>query len=56
MGHGGALVESMTFNRSLGRGFDSCSSRHVGTLGKLPVRFGVNLRYNIRAAVGNASE
>jgi len=29
---GGALVKSMT--QPEGRGFDSCSSRHVGTLGK----------------------
>ena len=31
--HGGALVEAITLNRR-GRGFDSRSSRHVGTLGK----------------------
>ena len=30
--HSGALVESMT--QPKGRGFDSRSSRHVGTLGK----------------------
>src|SRR6218665_2952275 len=43
------------------RGFDSRSSRHVGTLGKSFTcsclwRFGVKLRYSIRAVVGSASE
>ena len=44
------------------RGFDSHSSRHVGTLGKsftcscMPVHFGVKLRYSIRAVVGSVSE
>ena len=39
------------------RGFDSRSSWHVGTLYlQLPVRFGVKLRYSIRAVVGSASE
>src|SRR6218665_3002933 len=33
IGRGGALAETMTFNGQ-GRGFDSRSSRHVGTLGK----------------------
>src|SRR6218665_3940134 len=43
-----------------GRGFDSRSSRHVGTLGKSftcsCLCFGVKLRYSIRAVVGSASE
>ena len=44
-----------------GRGFDSRSSRHVGTLGKSLTysclwRFGVKLRHSIRAVVGSASE
>ena len=55
---GGALVESMTFNR---RAVGSTPA-HVGTLGKsftyscLHVRFGVKLRYSIRAVAGRASE
>ena len=40
-----------------GRGFDSRSSRHVGTLGKSLIhsclwRFGVKLRHSIRAVSG----
>jgi len=45
-----------------GGGFDFRSSCRVRTLGKsftyiveLPVRFGVKLRYSIRAVVGSAS-
>ena len=51
---GGALVEAMTFNRRV-----VGSTPALGTLGKfftLPVRFGVKLRYSIRAVVGSASE
>ena len=33
VGRGGALVESSAI-RNEGRGLESCSSRHVGTLGK----------------------
>jgi len=42
-----------------GRGLDSRSCRHVGTMGiylQLPVRFCVKFRYSIWAVVGNASE
>jgi len=47
--------------RPEGRGFEFLSSHHVGTLGKSLTRsclwrFGVNLRYSIRAVVGSASE
>src|SRR6218665_1410906 len=58
VGRDGALVKS----QPEGRGFDSRSSRQVGTSGKsftdscLPMRFGVKLRYCIRAVVGSASE
>ena len=58
VGRDGALVKS----QPEGRGFDSRSSRHVGTSGKsftdscLPMRLGVKLRYCIRAVVGSASE
>ena len=45
LGHGGALVEAITL-RDLGQ---------VLYL-QLPVRFGVKLRYSIRAVVGSASE
>src|SRR6218665_2983422 len=53
---GGALVESMPF-RPEGHGFDSRSSRHVGTLGKSFTHsclrcFGVNFRHSIRAVSG----
>ena len=41
-----------------GRGFESCSSRHIGTLGNSSLtvsslkRFGVKLQHSIRAALG----
>src|SRR5688572_23995847 len=45
-----------------GCGFESTSSRRVGTLGmqvlhsQLLMRFGVKLRFSVRAVVGSASE
>ena len=59
VGHGGALVEAITLNRRVVGSTPLWPSRM--DLGQvlylqLPVRFGVKLRYNIRAVVGSASE
>ena len=53
VGSGGTLVEVDTF-RQEGRGFESLSSRQLGTLGKSFTcsclwHFGVKLRHNIHA-------
>ena len=55
MGHGGALVESIAFNRrvvgltpALAAMWDLGQVLYL----QLPVRFGVKLRYSIRAVVG----
>src|SRR6218665_3689119 len=51
------LIFRVDVYRPKGRGFDSRSSRHVGTLGKsfarsCPWRFCVKLRHSIRAVLG----
>ena len=61
LGHGGALVESIPFDRMVvGSGFESRSSRHVGTLGKSLTRLPVALRPETPAqhpcCVGSAFE
>ena len=59
MGCGGALVETMTFNRRVVGSTSALPPRR--DLGQvlylqLPVRFGVKLRYSIGSVVGSASE
>ena len=56
--HGGALVEWMTFNRRVEGSTPDIAAmyRDLGQVIHLPVRFGVKLRYIIRAVVGSASE
>ena len=59
MGRGGALIEAMTFNRRVvGLTPALAAARDLGQVLylQLPVRFGVKLRYSIRAVVGSASE
>ena len=59
MGRGGALVETMTFNRRVvGSTPGLAATWDLGQVFylQLPVRFGVKLRYSIRAVVGRASE
>ena len=56
VGHGWHIGGVDTF-RPKGHGFDSCSSRHVGTLGKSFThsclwRFGVKFQHSIRAVSG----
>jgi len=60
MGHGGALVDSIAFNRKVVGSTPALAAMYTD-LGQvlylqLPVRFGVKLRYNIRAVVGGASK
>src|SRR6218665_3726113 len=63
VGRGGALFETMTFNRMVvgstpalaATGAPRRDLRQVPYL-QLPVRFGVKLRYSIRAVVGSAPE
>ena len=60
-GRGGALVETMTFNRRVVGSTPALAAMARRDLGqvlylKLPVRFGVKFRYSIRAVVGSASE
>ena len=60
VGHGGALVESIAFNRRV-MGSTLALAAMYRDLGQvlylqLSVRFGVKLRYSIRAVVGSASE
>ena len=59
VGRGGALVETTTFNRRVVGSTPLYPPRR--DLGQeiylpLPVRFGVKLRYSIRAVEGSASE
>ena len=58
-GRGGSLVDSITFHPK-GRGFESRSSRHVGTLGKsfthLPVAHWHETLTQYPCCVGSASE
>ena len=60
VGRGGALVETMTFNRRVVGSTPALAAtyRDLGQVLylQLPVRFGVKLRYSIRAVVGSASE
>jgi len=60
VGRGGALVETMTFNRRVVGSSPAlaASRRDLGQVLylQLPVRFGVKLRHSIRAVVGSASE
>ena len=59
VGHGGALVELIAFNRRVvGSTPALAAMRDLGQVLylQLPVRFGVKLRYSIRAVVGSASE
>jgi len=55
VGRGGALVETMTFNRRVVGATPALAATYTRTLGKsfiyicLHVRFGVELRYSIRA-------
>src|SRR6218665_2615940 len=59
VGRGGALVESMTFNRrDVGSTSALAPRRDLGQVHylQLPVRFGVKLRNSMRAIVGSASE
>jgi len=60
MGRGGALVESMTLNRRVVGSTPALGAtcRGIGQVLylQLPVRFGVKLRYSIRAVIGSASE
>src|SRR6218665_2438461 len=55
VGHGGSLVDSTPFG-SKGRWFESCSSRHVGILGKSFTHslwhFGAKLPHSIGAVSG----
>jgi len=59
VGRGGALVETMTFNRRV-VGSTPALATMQGPLAspylQLPVRIGVQLRYSIRAVVGSTSE
>jgi len=60
VGHSGALLESKPFFLE-DRGFQSRSSRYVGTLSKsltssCYMRLGEKLRFSIRAVVGSAYE
>ena len=58
-GRGGALVETMTFNRRVVGSTPALPPhRDLGQVLylQLPVRFGVKLRYSTRAVVGSASE
>jgi len=55
MERGGALVESMTFNRRVVGSTPALAATQVLYL-QLPVPFGVKLRFSIRAVVGSASE
>ena len=59
VGRDGALVESIAFNRRVVGSTPALAvTRDLGQVLflQLPVRFGVKLRYSIRAVVGSASE
>ena len=64
VGHGGALVESIAFNRKVVSSTPALAAlleSNYADCGQvlylqLPVRFGVKLRYSIRAVVESASE
>ena len=59
MGRDGALVEAITLNRRVVGSTPALAvMRDLGQVLylQLPVRFGVKLRYSIRAVVGSASE
>src|SRR6218665_398790 len=60
VGHGGALVESIAFNRRVVGSTPALAAPYRDLVQflylQLPVRFGVKLRYSIRAVVGSAAE
>jgi len=57
VGRDGALVESIIFNRRVVGSTPALAATFGQVLYlQLPVRFGVKLRYSIRAVVGSASE
>ena len=56
VGHGGAVIESIAFNWRVVDSTPPCRDLGQVLYLQLPVRFGVKLRYSIRAVVGSASE
>ena len=56
VGHGGALVESIAFNRRVMGSTPALATMYRDLYLQLHVRFGVKLPYSISAVVGSASE